>query len=298
MTGGPRLCVIGYASVDHKFRTDPFAGAGRTTLIRESPSGRGPQPGAVSYFAREAARHGVAVDVVSWVGADPLGDLFCASLRDAGVGTAGVDRQGSRSPSTHMFYPAHGEPVTFFDAGDAASTLTETQRDVVRDADIVVAMIAPPHAVEAALDAVRTDALVGWVVKADPGSLPGPLARRLAERTQVVSYSAAESEFLRTHCGVEPADLAGSRSHRLVAETHGSHGVAYTRGDGWERVPPERHVRTDDVTGAGDTFAASLIARYGRADGGDERIDRVVADACSDAAEFLAGREKKGTDEQ
>lgn len=296
MSRDPRLCVIGYASLDRKFDTAPFAGAGRTTLVDEPLHSGTPQPGAVSYFAHEAVRRGLITEVVTWVGADPLGERFTASLHAAGIGTGGVSHDGSRSPTAYMFYPRGGEPVTFFDAGDVAPELTDAQRTIVRDADIVVVMVAPHQAIEQALDDVRPDAVVGWVVKADPGSMPDPLAKRLADRAEVISYSAAESEFLSAHCRLTPDDLV--RRGRLVVETHGADGVAYSTGDEWSRVTPGRRVPTSDVTGAGDTFAASLIARYCGTGGRAERLDAVVTDACRDAAGFLESREEKGIDER
>lgn len=290
MNGRPRLCVIGYASVDHKFRTAPFAGEGHTTLVHESLHSGAPQPGAVSYFAREAARRGVATEVVSWIGSDPLGDLFRGSLLDGGIGIDGVDRHGSRSPAAYMFYPVSGEPVTFFDAGDVHSTITDVQREIVRRSDIVVVMIAPHQAVQETLEAIRRDAVLGWVVKADPGSMSAPLARRIADRAAVISYSSAESDFLRVHCDVEPNDLVGPG--RLLVETNGADGVVYSHEAGWNRIDPGRQVRTHDATGAGDTFAASLITRYGSAPRLGGPLDQLVADACRDAAEFLASREE------
>jgi sugar/nucleoside kinase (ribokinase family) len=284
-----RLCVVGYASVDHKFLTEPFNGSGRTTLVREPLHDGAPEPGAVSYFAAESARQGIATDVVSWLGADALGDVFCDSLQRAGVGTTGVARRGGRSPSTHMFYPDAGEPVTFFDRGDPDLSLTGTQRRLLREADIVVVMIGPPAAVSEALDEIRSDALLGWVLKGDPGSLPAGLARRAAERADVISYSSGERDFMRSHCGLDPDALVATG--RLMVETRGAEGVAYSTGHGWRSSAPGQRVRTRDVTGAGDTFAAALVARFAQARPTDQEMEQVVAGACADAARFLAARE-------
>lgn len=284
-----RLCVLGYASVDHKFLTEPFTGAGRTTLVREPLHGGEPEPGAVSYFAAESVRQGLVTDVVSWVGADHLGDAFCTSLQRAGVGTTGVSRRGGRSPSSHMFYPDAGEPVTFFDRGDVDLSLADTQRRLVREADTVVVMIGPPTAVSEALDEVPPDAMLGWVMKGDPGSLPADLAHRVAARADVISYSSGERDFMRSHCGLDPDALAATG--RLLVETRGADGVAYSTGRGWRSSGPTQRVRTRDVTGAGDTFAAGLMARYAQARTTSHDMEQVVAGACADAAGFLASRE-------
>lgn len=284
-----RISAVGYASLDHKFVTAAFAGAGRTTLVSDRLHGGMPELGAVSYLALAAARHDARVDVVTWVADDHLGAHFHDSLEAAGVGIQGIHRKGSRSPASYMFYPADGEPVTFFDPGDIDVGLTEDQRRVLRRADVVVLMIGPPQAVSEALDEVRPDALVCWVLKADPGSMPRSLATRLAKRADLISFSSAEADFLRAHCGLDADSIV--RPDRLVVRTRGADGVSYTTGVQWHDCRPPHTVRPRDATGAGDTFAGALVARYAAARRAGEAVDDVVAAACGDATEFLMRRE-------
>lgn len=289
MTDGLRISVVGYASLDHKFAAASFAGAGRTTLVGDRLHGEQPELGAVSYFALEASRHEASVDVVTWVGDDDLGRHFHDSLLAAGVGIEGLQRKGSRSPASYMFYPVDGEPVTFFDPGDIDLSLTEKQREVVRRADVVVLMIGPPGALAAALDEVRSDALVCWVLKADPGSMPPEFATRLAERADLITFSSAEAEFLRAHCGLATDTIV--RPGRLVVKTRGADGVSFSTGASWRDCRPPRTARPRDVTGAGDTFAGGLVARYVLSRRSGQAVSEAVTAACADAAEFLMRRD-------
>lgn len=290
-----RLCMLGYASLDHKYRTASFRGAGSTTLVEQPLHGPNADPGAVAHFARAARRHGPEVSVISWVGADAPGQDFCAALATAGVDVAGITRTGDRSPTSHMFYPPDGEVVTFYDPGQLDTDLQPAQQACLRAADAVVISVGPPGAIRSALDTVDDDTPLMWAVKADPGSLTEDLATRLVERAQVITFSVTEANFLRQHCGLDP-DTFGTRN-ALVVETHGADGVRYRHEADIGSAPPTRRADVRDQTGAGDTFAGSLMARLTDAAGPEvitsspAAVKDAVVGAGQDAAEFLIERE-------
>ena len=290
-----RLCVLGYASLDHKYRTAPFRGPGSTTLVDQPLHGASADPGAVAYFAHAARRHVGDVVVVSWVAADAPGRDFCTALSTAGVGVDSVARSGERSPTSHMFYPPDGEVVTFFDPGQLDTGLQPAQRDCIRAAEAVVISVGPPEAIHAALDAVEDGTTLMWAVKADPGSLSDDLAARLVERAQVITFSVTEADFLRRHCGLDPGTFGAPGA--LVVETHGAKGVRYRHGTVTGVAPPTRRAEVRDQTGAGDTFAGSLMARLLDATGAQmiknspAAVKDAVVGAGQDAAEFLIERE-------
>lgn len=290
-----RLCMLGYASLDHKYRTAPFRGPGSTTLVEQPLHGPNADPGAVAYFARAARRHGPEVSVVSWVAADAPGRDFCTALTTTGVDVAGITRTGDRSPTSHMFYPPAGEVVTFYDPGQLDTDLQPAQGDCLRAADAVVISVGPPGAIRSALDTIDDDTPLMWAVKADPGSLTADLATRLVKRAQVITFSATEANFLRQHCGLNP-DTFGARN-ALVVETHGADGVHYRHGADAGSAPPPRRAEVRDQTGAGDTFAGSLLARLADSAGPEvitsspAAVKDAVVGAGHDAAEFLIERE-------
>jgi sugar/nucleoside kinase (ribokinase family) len=106
---------------------------------------------------------------------------------------------------------------------------------------------------------------VVWAVKADPDAYPPPLAARLLARADVVLLSAGERAFLARQ-GVAP------RAGALVVETHGAGGVRWRR-DGRAGAAPVVPLPVADTTGAGDAFAAGVIAGLA-AGGGDEAAVR------------------------
>lgn len=289
MSTSKQFCVVGYASLDHKYLAAPFEGAGRTTIVREPINAGRPEPGAVSYFARAIARGGGQADVISWVANDALGEIFCRSLLDNHVGTSGVSRSGDRSPQAHMFYPVDNEPITFFDPGTLDQRLTAQQRRTVQDADVVVATVAPAEALTDVLDALSDDALLMWTIKGDPASMSPALAARLAARAEVITYSASEADFLRGHCRLDPISMIHDRN--LVVETRGAGGAAFHVGGKYSTTAPGRAVVVRDQTGAGDTFAGSLIVRLAEATDQPPDFDVLITRACDDTAHFLANRQ-------
>lgn len=254
--------ALGYASLDHKFATADFQGPGHTTLVRTRLTEAGPEPGAVSYFASALARHGHDAGIVTWAASDDMGQRFRAELLRRGVDVTGLSLSGTRSPSTLLFYPDGGESVVWFDRGDVDQTLTGAQAEVIAGADAVVVGIGPSEATARALDVIRPEALVLWSVKADAASMPRALAHRLAARADVICHSTCERAFLESECALELEALA--QTGTIVVTTRGSAGAQGLLGDATVDVPGMDAVDVVDTTGAGDTFAGSLLARLMR----------------------------------
>lgn len=293
MTTLPRCAVVGYASIDYQYATEPFEGPGRTTLVRSPLHVDGARPGAASYFALALAQHGLPVSLISWVGPDESGALFTGRLADAGIDVATVTRTGTRSPACHMYCPDGGEPVTFFDPGDADQMLTSDQEQAVASATAVLIGVGPAQATAAALAVADPRALLLWAVKSDPGSLPPELARALATRADVICHSEAETDFLAQTCGLDIEALM--RDGTLVATTRGSRGAVLRSSYGEIVVGATEPVSTFDATGAGDTFAAGLLARLMQCDSSNtvER-EHAVRGACADARALLRTRTSEG----
>lgn len=284
-----RCAVLGYASLDHKYVTEPFCGPGHTTLVRRSLHGGGVLPGAAAYFAMGLAGNGVSVDLVSWVGDDEHGALFVDHHRRAGVRVEGVSRTGTRSPVTHMYWPDEGEPVVFFDPGDVDQTLTAVQRRVLASAPGVLVGVGPTAATADALATIPADAFVLWAVKCDPRSVTPELGAALAARADVICHSEAETAFLRDTLGLDLAAVAAGGT--LVVETRGARGAVVRRDGRDELVAAPRQVAVEDTTGAGDTFAAGLMARLlQRTDMNETELEDAVLAACADVHALLLAR--------
>jgi ribokinase len=288
-----RAAVVGYASLDYASLTGPFQGAGATTVVRERLSDPWPSLGGISHFVGELRRQQVSCAAVTWLAADELGDRFLRELSRLGADVKGADRTGARSPSCHLYYAADNDPVLFYDSGDCPERLSPDQRSVIAAADWVCLSVASQAAMRQAIETMRADSALLWTVKSDPDSLGADVVGELAERAAVITYSTAERAFLETHCGLVPSSLATDQ--RLVVETRGSRGVRFWFGDRSATLTTES-VMARDSTGAGDTFAAALLAGVmqvgGRSVAGlsHDQVASIVSGAAATATSFLRNR--------
>ena len=285
--------VVGYASLDYASLTGPYQGAGATTEVRERLSDPWPSPGGMSHFVCELRRQEISCAAVTWLATDELGDRFLGELSRVGADTTGVDRSGTRSPSCHLYYAAEHEPVLFFDTGDCPRSLSPEQCIAIAMADWLCLSVAPTAALRQSIQAMGADAALLWTVKSDPAALSADLVAQLAARAAIITYSQAERAFLADDCGFQPSSLATDQ--RLVVETRGSHGVQFWFGDRTATLTTEP-MMVRDSTGAGDTFAAALLAGVMQVGGRTvtnlnfEQVDSLIASAASTATNFLRKR--------
>lgn len=289
---GPAIVVSGYASVDYALRLAPFEGPNATTVVR-SRAEVWPRYGGIAHVTRAVARAagpGARVTAISWVGPDPEGAAWSASVRAGGALTDGVTVLGSRSPSSHLLYPEGSGTICLFDPADChPERLSPAQRAAAAAADVAVVTVGPAAATRELVDALRSDTALFWIVKHDPSSLPDGLAARLAERARLVTLSHEESGYLDTIA-------RAARPGAYVARTRGSDGAELLRlGDGgrFETVGtvPTEAVRGIDTTGAGDTFAGVLAVRLAAAgDPSPQQMLGFVGEAASAATAMLTAR--------
>jgi ribokinase len=246
------------------------------------------QGGSGANVAAWLAAEGAQVTFVGRAGADPLGDAAVAALRDAGVAVE-VQRDEARPTGTCivLVHPG-GERTMVPDPGanDGLSLdglppgehLHVTGYGLLRDGSRA--------AVLAALSVARER---GMTVSADPSSA-APLAAvgaaRFLEWTAgagLLLPNADEARVLTGEDDPERAARALARSGREVVVTLGAGGALWT--DGSEvvraRADPAAVVAT---TGAGDAFAAGLLATRVRGAGPAEAL----AAGCRVAARAVA----------
>lgn len=245
------LVVTGFASLDYAVALDGMAGGDRTTLIRGREPGAWPRLGGCpAYVAAEAARHGVSVAPLSWVGTDAEGDLYCDRLAQSGADVSGIARvPASRSPVSLLVYQADGSCMCLYDPAFAGSeTLSAHQRALIAGADHLCVTVGPPHLASEILAQRRDDAMLHWVLKNDPACFPEDVRKEVARRADVIFRNRSERDLVP-----EMADGA------VIVETDGTRGVSVLRGGGETRLEVEA-VDVVDTTGAGDTLAGGYIA--------------------------------------
>ncbi|MEJ3651495.1 carbohydrate kinase family protein [Actinomycetes bacterium KLBMP 9759] len=277
----PTVVTVGYASLDHAMRIDEFRGAEATTHIRQRLSEPWPSPGGVAHLARAAAATGTArVAAISWLAADELGRRWLDRLAAEGVDTAGVRTGGSVSPHAYLLYEPSGRSYCLYAKGDAVvDDLDERQLGMVVDASWVLLAASPSGVSRAVVAAPRTGQLA-WAVKHDADALPPDVVRALLGASSLVTFSEGEERLLRSSV---PGGRYESfcRTDALLVRTRGARGLDYRLAGAAPVAVAADEVRARDTTGAGDTFAGTLVALL--AASGTGAVTDVVHNAVHDA---------------
>lgn len=294
MTSSARVAVVGYASLDHAMRLAQFRGVDATSLVTDRLSSRWPAAGGIAYLAAavRTAAPATVTDAVSWVGPDPFAASWLGALAEHGVGTEGVRRSGSRTPSSYLYYLPDGGTICVFDPADChdAPALDTAQRGVLAAADWVLLTVGPADATRALLDALPDSTRLAWAVKQDRDAFGPDLVDRLLRRADVISHSTGEREFLTDGDGARGPERR-CRPGALVLQTRGGDGVTYWR-DGVRADTAGRRLDAGDTTGAGDTFIGSLVGLVAAGGVPDdaEALHAAVARAGAAATDFIARR--------
>lgn len=256
------ITVSGYASLDHAMLVDRVATADETGLVRRRLSSRWPAPGGAAYLAAACDRAGGTPTLVTWLGHDNDGDAYLASLSGTHIDLSAVDRDGTQSPASWLFYDADGHAACYFDPGQVADTLTGAQRPLLATSTWWALTVGPASVTEEVLRAAENGLRLVWVVKADPDAFPPHLVRRLLEQSALVIHSRGERDFLSRMTGADdPHTLLADQA--CYIETNGSDGVRYLGPDGHGTVEVDPLPLTD-TTGAGDTLAGTVVAAIAR----------------------------------
>lgn len=261
-TSGP-IAIAGYASLDYAMNLAPFRGVDATTIVR-SRAEVWPRVGGIAHVTSAIAKASHApVMAISWIGPDAGGDLWRDEVAATGVHVSGVIVDGTRSPTSHLFYPDDGGTICIFDPADChPSVLPEAQADDVRAADWLILTVGPEAPTRSILDTLKPSTKLVWVVKHDSSSVPADLRARILRRADVITLSENERDFVQEYLG----EL---RAGSFVIETCGSRGarVFYSGADGLleQGAASAAAVHDVDTTGAGDTFTGTLVAALAEA---------------------------------
>lgn len=291
MTDGPRIGVVGYASLDSTSSVATFRGVEATSVLSGRMAAAEPSVGGIAHLTRATRAARAVTEAVSWVGEDSYGTRWTQVVAADGAGIDGVEVCGSRSPSTSLVHIGTGGTLCFFDPGDCyEGGLTVRQLAVLATSEWVVLSVGPADATVAVLQAIGPGTRLAWAVKRDEDAYPPQLLRALLARADVISSSSGERPWLSLD-GDAPEHLA--RPGALVVQTRGEQGVSYALA-GPGPVRPETVtvpiVHGVDPTGAGDTFIGTLVAELARSAGGstdDGAAVRAAVNAAATAATNL-----------
>ena len=242
---------------------DPAPGSDRPASI----STRG--GGAAANVAAHLARLGTPVVLAGCVGDDPPGTGLAAELTAAGVRLALRTVPGVPTGTVVSLVEPGGQRSFLADRG---ATLELAAGEVLPPGPgghlyVSGYTLLHPRPRAAGLQVLRDALTAGCTVSVDPAST-GPLALHGADRwladtdgVTLLLPNAAEARLL-TGCG-DPSDAARALAARypIVTVKLGADGALWASGDVLVHRPA-RPTTVVDTTGAGDAFAAGLLAAW------------------------------------
>jgi sugar/nucleoside kinase (ribokinase family) len=262
---GPEVVVVGDVNTDVVvvLAGEPAPGSDRPATIASRGGGAG------ANVAVHLARLGLPVVLAGCVGADPAAAGLRAELAAAGV------RFALRTvPGT-----ATGTVVSLVEPGGQRSMLAD------RGANLALApgdvpppppgghlhlsgyTLLDPGPRAAGLAALAAAEAAGCTVSVDPAST-GPLARYGVDRwledtaaATVLLPNADEARLLTSSADPVEAARALAARHEVVAVSLGADGAVWASGTTVVHRPA-RPTQVVDTTGAGDAFAAGLLAAW------------------------------------
>jgi 2-dehydro-3-deoxygluconokinase len=256
--------------------------------------------------AAAAAAAGAHTVLVARVADDELGDALVAHVAALGIDTSAL----RRVPGQHGVYFSHADPdggrqFVYVRRGSAGSGLdpADLDPDLLRDAVVLASGIT--RAVGAAAAVRRAAELAGTFVY-DPNHRPRLVtaAEAAAALRAVLPHAALVTPswpdeigtLINSSCGETSAPAPISTHDPVlgpaaavaalralgaadVALTRGADGVLLTRGDDLHAVTAPPPPRVVDQTGAGDSFAGTVVGRLAAGDDLESAVRLGVAAA-------------------
>ncbi|MGE5827282.1 MAG: carbohydrate kinase family protein [Micromonosporaceae bacterium] len=269
MTRGGRVLVVGDVVTDIVAVHPAALAVGSDTAAQISLVAGG----AAANTAAWLATLDVAVDLVAAVGADAAGAQRVAELVTAGVGCAGV-RRVDGAPTGSIIVLVHAGERSFL--CDRGANLALTPSDV--EAAVAVAATGHVHlsgyvlldeqSRPAGLAALAAGAAAGASTSVDAASA-APLRRtpeflHWIRGTDLLLANVGEAQAMRSAVSSDGDALAAELTAfaRAVVVKLGAGGALWADATGVVARVPARPAAVVDPTGAGDAFAAGLLAAW------------------------------------
>jgi ribokinase len=222
--------------------------------------------GSAANVAVGLARLGYRVAFAGKVGDDEPGRLLCQAFEQEGVDTELMRVEAGRPTATcFIALDARGQRVVFSLPGASLfETAAEMDPGWMRGARVLYLGPAYVHVAAAATEIAHEE---GVTIFYAPGSGWGPeglsILRPILDVADVLLVSQAEATALAGDATPEDAlRTLVATGVPVVVETLGAHGVVVATGKRSFRVPALAVTGVRDTTGAGDAFAAGLVAGF------------------------------------
>jgi len=257
------LVAVGHALVDIRIVVDKFPGPDEEARVLNQVWGGG---GSAVNVSIDGARLGLKTAIVAKIGFDSFGRIVVDELLREGVDITGL-RVSSKGQTgfTIVVIDRNGDILMYGFKGVAEELEpSDVVDDIVANAKFVhIASLRIDTSIRAAEIAKKSNAKVSW----DPGRvLATKGVKELEKLIKLVDIVALNNKEAAALTGLKPeeykeaAKIIKELGPELVAVKLGPRGVYALGNDVNEEVPAVKVDRVVDTTGAGDAFAAGLIA--------------------------------------
>jgi ribokinase len=253
---------------------EPAPGSDRPASIRTCGGGAG------ANVAVHLAAQGVDVALVACTGDDAAGRTLTEELTAAGVRPAMRAVTGVPTGTIVSLVQTGGQRSMLADRGANLQLRPDDLPPLSRGDHLHLSgyVLLDPVSRPAGLAALAVAAAAGCTISVDPAST-GPLARYGVDRwladtapATLVLPNADEARLLTGSADPRDAARELAQRHPVVVVSLGAEGALWAA-DGEVRHRPARPATVVDTTGAGDAFAAGLLAAWLRGAAPTEALD-------------------------
>jgi ribokinase len=258
-----QVAVLGGAAMDLVAEVETLPQRDGISLARSYECFPG---GSAANVAVGLARLGCSVGFLGKLGDDAYGRALLASFADEGVDTGGVIVEAGR-PSAVCFIAVDAQGERIIVALPGAAVIERPEELALDSLRGVQALYVGPSLAEVAIRAAAAVQENGGAVFYAPGAVEGcqrrPALDAVLECSDVLVVSRAEALVLT---GCEAPDAAAGALREMgatvVVQTLGGEGALVAEAARLTRVPAFEVPHVKDTTGAGDAFAAGLVAGF------------------------------------
>lgn len=244
------MTVVGSANVDLVTRVDRIPAPGETVTAESFDIYAG---GKGLNQAIAARRAGARAELIAAVGTDDYAQVLIDTVIAEGMDATLLRRESGTTGTAFVTTDATGENniVIVPGANGLLRHLTDVERDLVRESDVLICQLEVPDSVVE--DAVTTAWKAGTKVVLNPTPVR-PVNSAILAAVDVLIVNEHEAEQLQVDLLPVPC----------VLTTLGSNGATLRiRGEGTVRIPARKTIAID-TTGAGDTFVGAFAAEIAR----------------------------------